>query len=341
MVNLLLDRWYEPADPGNLHLSTLIQQLLSTVAQHGGVTAIDAYLALCDSGPFKGVTTVHFASLLRHLGSIDVLTQSPDNLLLLAAAGERLVNHHSFYVAFVTREEWRLVSDEKTLGSLPISYPLRTDQFLIFAGRRWRVASVDAEHKVISLVPAPGGRPPRFQGAGIQVHGRVRREMLSVYQSSTMPRYLDSPASKLLIEARQNFARFRLAERQLLQSGEDTYVFLWAGHRVTNTVMALLGRYGLDVTPDGIALAVRNTSPLDLAAQIVTVLAAPRPEPLDLSTGVPNKLTEKFEPFLPLDLLDTSYATRSFDVQATWMALQDVVASTVAPRPGQSIQDPG
>jgi ATP-dependent Lhr-like helicase len=49
MVRLLLSRWIEPPSVEDLHLSTLVQQLLLMIAQHGGVAAPDAYGALCGS----------------------------------------------------------------------------------------------------------------------------------------------------------------------------------------------------------------------------------------------------------------------------------------------------
>jgi ATP-dependent Lhr-like helicase len=39
-------RWCEPPREGALHLSTLVQQLLSLIAQYGGATAADAYRVL-------------------------------------------------------------------------------------------------------------------------------------------------------------------------------------------------------------------------------------------------------------------------------------------------------
>jgi ATP-dependent helicase Lhr and Lhr-like helicase len=57
MLSLLLQGWCEPPDQDALHLSTLIQQVLSAIAQHGGVSAHAAYRALCGPGsPFTAVT---------------------------------------------------------------------------------------------------------------------------------------------------------------------------------------------------------------------------------------------------------------------------------------------
>ena len=76
-LELLQAGWCEPPDQDALHLSTLIQQLLSAIAQHGGITAAAGYRALCGPGsPFTAVTQAQFGSLLRDLGAREVLVQA-------------------------------------------------------------------------------------------------------------------------------------------------------------------------------------------------------------------------------------------------------------------------
>jgi ATP-dependent Lhr-like helicase len=330
MVNLLLQRWYEPSQPGDLHLSTLIQQLLSLIAQHGGVLASDAYSALCKSGPFSLVTPAQFTELLWGLGAKELLQQSQDGTLLHGPLGERIVNHYSFYAAFTSVEEWRLVSDGHTLGTLPIDFPLSPGLFVIFAGRRWRVTAVDAPHKVVDLVPAPGGRPPVFSGSGPAVDHHVRHEMLRVYKSADIPAYLDAEAARLLTEARQNFSRFRLFERRLLAHGEDTYIFLWAGDRIINTVISILAATDLKTTRDGLALSVTDVTPVELSAQLMALLVGDQPDPTELAATVANKTVHKYDGFLPESLQNVSYAAHSLDVPGAWQALHEVVDSTVS-----------
>ena len=157
MVDLLLERWYEPPETSDLHLSTLIQQVLSIISQHGGAKAHELFSVTCQHGPFRTVSDSQFAQLLHHLGSEQVLMQAPDGTLLLGTMGERIVNHFSFYAAFTTPDEWRLMSDGRQLGTMPIITLLAPGLLLIFAGRRWSIVGVDTEHKVVDLVPSPGG----------------------------------------------------------------------------------------------------------------------------------------------------------------------------------------
>jgi ATP-dependent helicase Lhr and Lhr-like helicase len=332
MVNLLLRRWYEPSVVEDLHLSTLIQQLLSLIAQHGGTLLTEAFSALCRNGPFGRVVEPQFADLLRNLGSADILVQAPDGTLLLGPAGERIVNHYSFYAAFKSVEEWRMVHEGRALGTMPVNFSLAPGRFLIFAGRRWRVTGVDVEHKVVDLVPAPGGKPPLFKGTGVPVHDQVRAEMFDVYAQGDIPAYLDAKAADLLSEGRANFARLRLNERRLLESGSDTYMFLWAGDRIVNTVVAVLSATELHPTPDGLAISVAGVTPVELAAQLMAIMVGEEPDAVDLAFTVANKAVEKYDELVPEPLLSVAYAARNLDIPGAWRALQEVVDSTTVER---------
>ena len=131
MIRLLLQGWVEPPPPTALHLSTLVQQILSLTSQHGGVRPADAYRVLCSTGPFNAVDQATFAQLLRDLARHDLITQTHDGILVLNLPGERLVNHYDFYAAFTSPDEWHLVNNARRLGTLPITFPLVVDSYLI------------------------------------------------------------------------------------------------------------------------------------------------------------------------------------------------------------------
>ena len=67
MVRLLMAKWCEPPNAGALHLWTLVQQVLSLIAQYGGATATDAWRVLCRDGAFPAVTESVFIKFLREL----------------------------------------------------------------------------------------------------------------------------------------------------------------------------------------------------------------------------------------------------------------------------------
>lgn len=86
MVRLLAARWYEPPPAGALHLSTLVQQTLSLVAQYGGARADQMWGVLCRTGPFAGVDASMFTRFLRDLAGHGLISQTYFRLGLDRAA---------------------------------------------------------------------------------------------------------------------------------------------------------------------------------------------------------------------------------------------------------------
>ena len=68
--------------------------------------------------------------VLRRMGdpAVALIEQSPDGILLLGRIGERVVEHYGFYAVFQTAEEYRIVSNGKTLGTLPVLTVLAPDK---------------------------------------------------------------------------------------------------------------------------------------------------------------------------------------------------------------------
>ena len=310
MVQLLLARWCEPPASRQLHLSTLVQQVLSVIAQHGGASARDLHRALCQSGPFRGIDSDVFGRLLRCLGDGHLLTQMSDRALTLGDRGEKLVDHYSFYAAFVTPEEYRLVAGSKTLGSMPISQPLAVGSHLIFAGLRWEVRSVDDSARVIDLAPAKGGRAPRFSGGGFDVHDRVRAEMLRLYSSTSVPVYLDTMAKELLLEGRRTFERWGLSDHCVVEKGGLLYLFPWRGDRVLHTLALQLTTHKLTAWIEGVAIGVRGTDPAKLACALEQIARGAGPSGPILARLASNQLEEKYNWTLSPELRCLDYASR-------------------------------
>jgi ATP-dependent Lhr-like helicase len=311
MVNLLLAKWIEPPLGEIVHASTLVQQLLSLIAQYGGITAADAYAMLCESGPFLHVDARMFMTLLRQLAAHDLIRQQSEGLLLHGAKGEKAVNHYDFYTAFVSPDEYRLMAGGSHLGTLPIGSPITEGSFLIFAGRRWRIVAIDEERRVIDLTPAGGGRVPIFDaGGGGNVHDLVRREMLALYLSDEMPSYLDTMAADLLHEGRENFRRYGLDRTNCIRSGDGAFYFPWVGDLAINTLVQQLGVRGLTVSAEGPAIVAQHATPEQLA-DAVTSCESERPiDTVALAAHVKLKREEKWDWSLDEKLLDVSYASR-------------------------------
>lgn len=314
MMNLLLKGWFEPIQSRGLHLSTLVQQLLSGIVQYGGLTAARAWQLLCETGPFNNLTQPDFIAFLRGLGEKQVITQDHTGLLLLGDLGERLVNHYSFYVAFKSDEEYRLINNGKSIGSLPLSRAVAAGSYLIFAGRRWRVEDVNEQQKVILVIPDKGGKAPMFFGGGSRLHDQVREEMREVLRSTEAIAFLDPTAAELLNEARFYYKELRLESSSFMTHGKNTVWFTWKGDNVQDTLTLLLMKNGLKANNEGLYISIQNSAVEEVRNTLMDLAHEPLPSSEDLAALVKNKQQEKWDFLLSESLLCKNYASLYLDI---------------------------
>lgn len=324
MVRLLLRGWFEPPRVGGLHGSTLIQQILSVIAERGGATAGELWATLVKGGPFDGLARDDFALLLRHMGEKQLLTQDSSGLLLHGELGEKLVNHYEFYAAFASDEEFRLLCEGRTLGSLPVSHPLVPNQRIIFAGRRWRVLDVNAEKKIIVVTPDRGGAPPSFDGGGAMVHDVVRQEMRAVLRENEPVPFLDLGAAALLAEARDFYRRANLDAVRLFQRGHESVLLTWRGDWVNDGLAMLLMGRGVPATNEGVALTVPSVSTDRLFDTLADIAETPILDPVEVLAAAKNILREKWDWMMPEPMLRKSFASLCLDLDGARMAAKQL-----------------
>jgi ATP-dependent Lhr-like helicase len=221
---------------------------------------------------------------------------------------------------------------------VPADHTLYAGVLLIFGGRRWKVSSIDHEHKIIEVIPAAGGRPPDFTGGVAGVHDRVRAEMRSVLSSDSVPRYLSATAASLLSEARSTYARYRLADRRILPAGADTVLFPWTGSRATATLAAQLSAAGLDASNDGLVITVTKASTGHVRDHLQALTDAGPADPVALAAEIANKATEKYDHWIDDDLLAVDYAGRALDCPGAWRTACALLADEPAHEEGPAIQ---
>gem|GEM_PF-44897 len=328
MVRLLLARWIESPDDPGLNLSTLVQQILSVIAQHGGATPKELHQALCGPGPFALVDAHRFARLLRAMAAAELLVQSTDGVLLHGTVGERIVNHYSFYTAFQTPEEWKLVADGRSLGTLPIVQPLIEGGLLIFGGRRWKITGIDQQARVVELTHSAGGVPPNFGGDAAPVGDHVRTEMVAVYKDHVVPEWLDREGKALLAEGRAAWVRYELDRRVLLPAGNGSVLVPWVGDRALNTIALQLGLHGVEAGKRGPALELPKHSAAELVATVRTILRQPKPDALAIAEKLDNTEVDKWDWVLDRDLAAEATASRLLDVDGAWRIFERIDAQS-------------
>ncbi len=329
MIELYLQKWYEPPRSSALHLSTLVHQILSVIAERGGASAERLYSTLCRRGPFYAVDTDLFLAVLQQIGSpeIALIEQSDNGLLLLGRQGEKLVEHYSFYAVFKTPEEFRLVEQGKELGTLPVTDILVPGMTIIFSGRRWEIVEIHDSEKVILVAKSRDGAPPMFGGDPGEIHNRVVEKMFEVLEGEAIPIYLDRQAAALLAEARGNFMLAGAGVNRIIATGESNHLIAThKGSVVTNTLALALRGFGFEATTyDGFVEVRKNEADIELEDALAVIAES---EELSLFDQPTNLQFEKFHPYLSTDLLQKDALSCRLDETGAIRLASEILAIT-------------
>lgn len=317
-TELLRRGWCEPPLKLGFHFSTLVHQSMALIAQNAGCPAIRLYQQLCLEGPFQNVSAQMYEALLRSMASekLQLIEQAADGTLLLGRKGERRAEHFSFYAVFPTREEFRIVSEEQTLGTIePDTVELAAGYLLLFAGRRWTIQSLDLDAKIIRVVPAKAGRHPTPR-SHTAIDEEVGREMLRIYLHEDMPDTLDGTGRTLLAEGRAAFRAADMQDKRIQGTGTSWDLYPWTGTRQLTAIARALAREGIGASADWPLVRIRDASEGRLKAALEQVASSPAPTGYDLlcsEDGSAAKPAEKFDYAVPADLRELAHVTEQTD----------------------------
>ena len=326
-IRLLLQGWFEPPQAGGLHLSTLVQQILSMIAERGGASAAEISRILICDGPFAGLTSAQLMGLLRELGRRDLVVQESSGALLLGGRGERMVGSHDFYAAFASGEEWKILQDGRALGTLPMVSPVFEGMCIIFGGRRWKILSVCSEPPVLTVTADASGRPPKFDSGRAMVHERVRLEMRKILEETQELTFLDDAAREMLRQARKFYREARLRQHMVVMDGDAVLLVPWAGDLAQNALVLMLRLLGLESGGnEGLIVRCAGWSLERLKAACGEVLNLRETDFLEMLKDVENLAQSKWDWALPRDLLVQSYASTHLDIAGAKRVAATVVA---------------
>ena len=324
MLNLMSVGWYEPPLVGAPHVSTLIQQIVSSVVERSGAQERLLWHLLCEKGPFRVVSEEAFNALIAKLLEKDVLERVPGGQLLVGSVGEKLMGRPDFFAAFTVSDEYRVVTTGETIGSMPVSPTTEVGDRFVLGGRLWQIALVDHRRKTIEVERADAADLPRFNGAGVDIHDRVRFEMRRIYRETSVAEFLDVTAAELLAEGRANYRRLGLLTKDLVAVGADATVwFPWVGDRALYTLIALM-KSAVRVHRTGVALTFPEAGLTDVIAAASGALRGGQ-TPETLAAGMKLAPVEKHDRFANDELLRDELATRRLNLESAVAALERLV----------------
>lgn len=315
MTELMLQKWVEPPTIQPFDLSTILQQILSVLAQTGGIRMDRLYDRLVHRGAFSWIGRKMVLDLVRDMAAADLVEQMPEGDLILGLEGQKVVNKYDFYSAFQTPFEFKVAHNQRAIGSLPAMYAPQPEDHLLLGGRRWVVEDIDPRRLKIHVKPAKGYKPPRFLGAVGEIHTWIRQAMRDVLLTDKTYPYLDPVATQILNGARSVALDAGLHKSVLYdESPVSTLWFTWTGTQTQRTLMLMADLGGLKTTDLDVAL--RFDADVDAVQQCYRGLLQSEFTAEQLAERIPVKARRKYDHYISEELLVPSLAADAVDLES-------------------------
>ena len=323
VIELLKEHKYEIPNINGIHISTLIQQILSIIAQYGGFNPQEGWLLLCKDGAFRNITAKLFLKLLKDLGDADVIQQTSNGQIIIGPVGEEILLDKEFYAAFITYPEFDIVNLQNgdNIGSIMVD-KIGVGACVIFGGKEWSVTEIEYKANKAYVIPYDFGELPIFRNDGADIDWIIVQKMKCIYLANDVYSYLDkkTDALKCLQSARLFFNNHNLG-KNVCTYGDDNLILTWAGSKINRTISLIANLY-LEKILGFNHIFINGLS----KEQVLEILQKPKPKAEELCPFLMRcvKETKKYDYLLSDELLDIEYASMYLDVDNAWDRLIEI-----------------
>jgi ATP-dependent Lhr-like helicase len=315
------ERFVEPPKLDRLPYSLLYHQTMSTLASCGEMTPAALASRVLPLSYFYRISQEDYKLMLRHLIQIDHIEQTENGGLIVGITGERITNNFRFYAVFQEDEEYTVRSVSEELGT--IVKPPPAGEKIAIAGHVWVVDEVDHKRHLVYCTQVKGKIPAYFGQCPGDVHTRVLERMREVLAEQKNYPYLMQHAGERLSEAR-NTALYSgmLNEPLVCLGGEMWCLFPWLG---TYAFLALERFLKLRCAQELKLSGMDSSRPYFIQFKMkagreeffrVVKEEAKKPiDPMELLYPKEEPMFEKYDEFLPAELVRKGFAYGILDVE--------------------------
>lgn len=324
-------KWVEPPEPNRLPYSLLYHQTMSTLASSGEMTPAELASRVLTLSYFHNVSQEDYRILLKYLLKTGHIEWTENGGLIVGLAGERVVNNFKFYAIFQENEEFSVHAGSEELGTI-VKPPPVGDKIAI-AGRVWVVEDIDIKHHQVYCHEVDGRIPAYFGDVPGDIQPEILQRMKKILNEKTMYPYLMQNAKARLTQTRDTASAANLLKKNLINLGGNMWcLFPWTG------TYAFLALECLIRIKCGKKLNIRSFNSsrpyfmyfsMDASEEEVWRIlgeeAAKDFEPLDLvySNEVPG--IDKYDQYLPKELLRKEFAYSILDVNEMKHCVKEMV----------------
>lgn len=310
----LEERWVEPPKLDRLPFSLLYHQTMSTLASCGELSPASLASRVLSLKYFHRITQDDYRILLRHLLEIDHIQRTDEGGLIIGLAGERIVNSFKFYAVFQENEEYTVRWGSQELGTIVMPPPV--GEKIAIAGHVWIVEEVDHKRRLVYCEQIKGKVPAYFGDCPGDINTKILLRMREVLIEDKSYPYLMKNAVSRLEQARNTARNSHIIRNPLISMGGNMWcLFPWLG---TYAFFAMerflkikcgerLGLKGMDSSRPYYIQFTMKVSPEEFFC-ILAEEAEIEFDPLDLVYAGEVPLFEKYDEFLPAELVKKGFA---------------------------------
>lgn len=340
VVDLFLEGWLEPPAEREVPYNVLYHQLLSRLVETHGATPKDLVSYFLNSAVFPGVTPDEYASILKHLASLDHIEQLDTGELILGLAGEKIVRSKDFYAVFATPPEWDVFYKERILGRISPRPDLQIGTCLLLVGRLWEVKDIFADKQQVLVEPAKDAHDVMFMGTGIpEMHPKVAQRVRDLLLSEKIPNYLRGVGVQALDDARRMSQDMTLESNQVFDAPDHWIILPWTGTRSARTLQywfqycGLIAEFPMMMFPW--VMTISKKDPAETKSQFLQQLSDVMSSGFgldDIIRDIPIEVlrTHKFDEYLPDELVRNRAGREWLDWDQAKLDLLTIVSSALS-----------
>lgn len=311
------ERFIEPPRQKKLPFSLLFHQTLSVLASSGELTPKRLSERVLALPAFSSVTKEDFKTLLLSVLNLDFLEMTEEKTLLIGMKGERLLRSFKFYAVFKDSEDYTVRCESEEIGTITTPPPVG-DRFAL-AGRVWEVEELDIQRHLVYVKSVEGKMEVSWPGDYGEIHTKILERMKRVLLEDTVYPYLKPNAQRRLEAARTVARNTGMLERSIVHLGGYSWcIFPWLGTTSFRTLRKfLLSECGKKLRISGMeyegccymTFRMENGNGYELASTLADAVRQRGIDPFALVSGGELPVFEKYDDYVPAELLRKAYAT--------------------------------
>ncbi len=326
------EKFIEPPTTKKLPFSLLFQQTLSMLASSGELTPKQLAERILSLPPFRHVDKEDYRTLLLSMLQNDFIEMTEEKGLIVGLKGERLTNSFKFYAVFKDSEDYTVRCESDEIGTITTPPPVG-DRFAL-AGRVWEVEELDIPRKLIYVKAVNGKMEVSWPGDFGEIHTKILERMRRILEEDTVYPYL-KPNARHRLEIVRNLARATgMLGHSLVHLGGFTWcLFPWLGTRSFRTlrkfIMQNAARFKItNLEFEGCYYMIFKMESASDYALIKGLCDIAEREGIDKSKLVsPTEMPvfEKYDDFIPAELLRKQYAADKLRTDEIFMRLPEIL----------------